>query len=157
MNRKFYFLIIYLVTLYSQGIKAQNVISSQGNSFKNQNITLDFTIGETIIETHGSGNIELAQGFHQPIWSIVGLNDFSPEIDALLYPNPTADELVIEHSFIKLLGVKIYNSEGKLVLENNLNQNQTQIKVAHLAPGNYSLSIVDGCRTMKTFRLIRSH
>ena len=41
--------------LLSAGLSAQEVISSQGDSYSNVNNTLDFTIGEPVVETVTDG------------------------------------------------------------------------------------------------------
>jgi hypothetical protein len=42
------------------------VIASGGDYFQNDNISLSFTVGETITETFSNGDVTLTQGFQQP-------------------------------------------------------------------------------------------
>ena len=45
---------------------AQEVISTTGEHYENSNGSISWTIGEPVIETLGSNNNYLTQGFHQP-------------------------------------------------------------------------------------------
>jgi hypothetical protein len=56
-----------VVLISSFGIKAQEVISTQGASYFNAYVKWDFTIGETVIFTGSSANNVITQGFHQPL------------------------------------------------------------------------------------------
>ena len=56
-----------VVLISSFGIKAQEVISTQGASYFNAYVKWDFTIGETVIFTGSSSNNVITQGFHQPL------------------------------------------------------------------------------------------
>ena len=56
-----------VVLISSFGIRAQEVISTQGASYFNAYVKWDFTIGETVIFTGSSSNNVITQGFHQPL------------------------------------------------------------------------------------------
>jgi hypothetical protein len=56
-------LLFLLLTTWS--ITAQEVVSMQGNSYTNASISIDFTIGESVITTETDGIVTLTQGFHQ--------------------------------------------------------------------------------------------
>ncbi len=45
---------------------SQEVISTTGEHYENSNGSISWTIGEPVIETLGSNNNYLTQGFHQP-------------------------------------------------------------------------------------------
>ena len=56
-----------VVLISSFGIKAQEVISTQGASYFNALVKWDFTIGETVVFTGNSINNVVTQGFNQPL------------------------------------------------------------------------------------------
>jgi hypothetical protein len=58
-------------------LSAQEVISTQGDSYINGNGSIDFTIGEVIIDTGTDGSIFLTQGFHQITQGCIG--DFNSD------------------------------------------------------------------------------
>jgi hypothetical protein len=47
-------------------MQAQQVISTAGDYYQDENMSLSWTLGETVIETFENDNIVLTQGFQQP-------------------------------------------------------------------------------------------
>jgi len=47
----------------------QEVVSTQGDSYTNASGSIDFTIGEVVINTGTGGTNDLTQGFHQTNWN----------------------------------------------------------------------------------------
>jgi len=71
-------------------VTAQEVVSTQGDSYSNASGNIDFTIGEVVINTGTDGTNDLTQGFHQTNWYFVGLEGHSPSYEATIFPNPTS-------------------------------------------------------------------
>ena len=150
---------------------AQEVVSSQGETYSNANGSIDFTVGEVIINTGSNGTNDLTQGFHQTNWNFLGVEDFAPDIQATIFPNPTQDVLNIKTSVFENVTYTLYDAQGKLVLQNILSAEQTPIQVSQLAPGAYSLELIfensnDGTLSLtkvskvskrKIFKLVKTH
>jgi len=136
---------------------AQEVVSSQGETYSNANGSIDFTVGEVIINTGSNGTNDLTQGFHQTNWNFLGVQDFAPDFDVTIFPNPTSDVMNIKSTIYQNLSYSLYDAQGKLVLKNVLSETVTQIQVNLLAPGAYSLSISDKNGQLKNFKLIKSY
>ena len=150
--------------LTALSVSAQDVVSTQGDSYSNTTGSIDFTIGEVVISAGTDGTNDLTQGFHQSNWNLVGLEDHSPSFVAVIYPNPTEDVLNIQSSTFENVRYTLYDAQGKLVLEGTLNAEQVPIEVSHLAPGTYSLVLSENIGTegtsslskRKTFKLIKT-
>ena len=136
---------------------AQEVVSSQGQTYSNANGSIDFTVGEVIINTGSNGTNDLTQGFHQTNWNFLGVEDFAPDYQATIFPNPTQDVLNIKTSVFENVTYTLYDAQGKLVLQNILSAEQTPIQVSQLAPGSYSLTLNNETQNLKTFKLIKTH
>jgi len=154
--------------LYATTISAQEVVSTQGDSYSNANGSIDFTVGEAIINTGTDGTNDLTQGFHQTNWNFLGVEDNAPNYEASIFPNPTSDVLNIKTSSFENVTYTLYDAQGKLVLQSILAAEVTPIQVSHLAPGSYSLELIfensnDGALSSskrsksKTFKLIKSY
>ena len=89
-----------VVLISSFGIKAQEVISTQGASYFNAYVKWDFTIGETVIFTGSSSNNVITQGFHQP------LKAFYVDIDG--------------DGFISKQELKQYLIDSEMIIENEM-------------------------------------
>ena len=136
-------------------VSAQEVVSTQGDSYSNASANIDFTIGEVVINTGTDGTNDLTQGFHQTNWNFVGLEDHSPNYEAIVFPNPTRDVLNIRTSTFENVTYTLYDAQGKLVMQNILSAEQTPIQVSQLAPGSYSLTLKNQTQNLKTFKLIK--
>jgi hypothetical protein len=140
----------------SLAVSAQEVVATQGESYSNANGSIDFTIGEVIIDTGTDGTNDITQGFHQTNWNFVGVEDFAPNYEAIIFPNPTEDVLNIRTSMYENVTYTLYDAKGKLVMQNVLSAEQTPIQVSQLAPGSYSITLNNETQNLKTFKLIKT-
>ena len=148
---------LVLFSLLAAGsVSAQEVVSTQGDSYSNGSGSIDFTLGEVIIATGTDGTNDITQGFHQTNWkNFLGVEDFAPNYEAIIYPNPTEDVLNIRTSTFENVTYTLYDAQGKLVMQNILSAEQTPIQVSQLAPGYYSLTLTNETQNLKTFKLIK--
>lgn len=148
------------ITLFSLfaalSVSAQEVVSTQGDSYSNSSANVDFSIGEVIIATGTDGTNHLTQGFHQTNWNFVGLEDFAPNFEVTIFPNPTEDVLNIKTNSFENVTYALYDAQGKLVTQDMLLAEQTPIQVSQLAPGNYSLILNKETQDLKTFKLVKT-
>ncbi|MDA9952383.1 T9SS type A sorting domain-containing protein [Chitinophagales bacterium] len=156
MERHTLILISLLATI---SISAQEVISTQGDSYSGSGLVLDFTVGEVIINTASSstGSNTLTQGFHQSKWSVVGIRDLLPDFEANVFPNPLEEVLNIEASAYENVKVFLYDAQGKLVREDKLYAELSTIELSELAAGAYSLLLTKANQNLKTFKLIKTN
>ena len=154
MKKKTLVLVSFFAPL---AVSAQEVISTQGDSYSIASGHLDFTIGEVIIATGTDGTNDLTQGFHQTNWSFLGVEDHVPSYVASIFPNPTYDILNIRTSMFENVTYTLYDAQGKLVMQDILSAEQTLIKVSQLAPGTYSLTLNNETQNLKTFNLVKTH
>ena len=147
---------IVLFSLFASiSVSAQEVLSTQGESYSNASTKIDFTIGEVVINTGTDGTNDLTQGFHQTNWNFLGVEDFAPDYQVTLFPNPTQDVLNIKTSVFENVTYTLYDAQGKLVMQNILSAEQTPIQVSRLAPGSYSLTLNNETQNLKTFKLVK--
>jgi hypothetical protein len=135
---------------------AQQVISSQGDSYADSSAAIDFTIGEVVTFTGTSSENNLTQGFHQTNWGFVSIEDHLPSYQAIIYPNPTEDLLNIKASLYEDVSYALYDEMGKLILQGRLLSEQTAFEVSPLATGRYSLVLSNSKENLKTFNIIKT-
>ena len=143
--------------LSTLAVSAQEVLSTQGDSYSNASGSIDFTLGEVIIATGSDGTNDITQGFHQTNWNFLGVEDFAPNYEAIIFPNPTEDVLNIKTSMFENVTYTLYDGLGKLVMQDKLSAEQTPIQVSQLAPGSYSLTLNNETQNLKTFKLIKTY
>ncbi len=149
--------IILLLFLNPIITSAQEIVSTQGDSYSNTSTQIDFTIGEIIINTESDGINTLTQGFHQTNWNFVGLENHAPEYEATIFPNPTSKILNIRTSAFENVTYTLYDAKGKLILQDKLTADETHIRVGQLAAGKYSLILNSKNQKLKTFKLVKTH
>ena len=162
MKKQIFFFATFVVVFAAS---VQEVVSSQGETYSNANGSIDFTVGELIVNTGTNGTNDLTQGFHQTNWNFLGVEDFAPDYQAIIFPNPTQDVLNIKTSVFENVTYTLYDAQGKLIMQDILSVEQTPIQVSQLAPGSYSLELIfentnDGTLSSskrKTFKLVKSH
>lgn len=144
---------VFLLSLSS--VNAQEVISTQGDSYSNSSGQIDFTIGEVVIDTGTDGTNDLTQGFHQTNWNFLGLDDYAPNFEVGIFPNPTENYLNIQTDSYENVRFILTDSQGKLIMSDILSTSLTTLQVAHLATGSYNLSLESNGVILKTFRLVK--
>ena len=148
-------ILVFLSLFTTIVVSAQEVVATQGDSYTNSSGSIDFTIGEVVINTGSDGSNDLTQGFHQTNWNFVSIEDHVPSYDAIIFPNPTSEILNIRTSTFENVTYTLYDARGKLVIQDKLSSVQTLIQVSKLAPGAYSLTLNNDTQNLKTFQLIK--
>ena len=153
--KKTAFVLFSLITAIT--VSAQEVVSTQGESYSNASANIDFTIGEVVINTGTDGTNDITQGFHQTNWNFLGVEDHAPNYEATIFPNPTEDVLNIKTRTFENVNYALYDAHGKLVMQDILSAEQTSIQVSQLAPGSYLLTLNNQTQNLKTFKLVKTH
>lgn len=145
-----YLLILFLFTsscIFGQTI-TNEVISSNGNHFKNSSAEISWTVGDIVTETHSNSSVTLTQGFHQVTiiedTSNPGGFNSNKNIEFNVYPNPTFKNITITTvSTLGELNAKVYDSKGSLSKEKKIENGNGTIEVSELSEGIYYLKIFD--------------
>lgn len=135
----------------------QEVVSTQGDSYSNTSGTIDYTIGEVVIETVSDGNNDVTQGFHQTNWKFAEVEDLDPTLNISVYPNPINDQLKIETESFRGLEYLLYDQNGKRIEIGSLVNLITTVNAENLQPSIYNLVIQTKDQVkIKSFKLIKS-
>lgn len=137
------------------------VISSAGDHFQNEDISLSWTLGEPVIATF-SGEYILTQGFHQDMYIITSIDELTNvDFDIEVYPNPTPDRINIRWSLLQehndLVLIQILDMSGKIMYEEKINENAkgTQINLNNLHRSAYLMKVTYQKQT-KTYKIVKS-
>lgn len=138
-------------------IEAQEVIATQGSSYSNSSGSIDFTIGEVIIQTLTTTSNVLTQGFHQTNLTVLGIDDFDQTFQVKVFPNPTNEILNIDISNFDGLSYDIYDISGRQLYTKKLIAKTTSFAVDHLANGMYLLVLKgENNQKLKTYRILKN-
>lgn len=157
MKYKAILTLIFGLSIGAANSRAQEIIATVGNYFENSNGSIEFTIGEPVTATLSKNDIVLTQGFHQPVLTVLP-DKIDPNLhfDLTAYPNPTQDYVILETDHFEGLNYQLCNLEGKLINQNTLTTNQTEIDFSSLEPSLFFLRIYEGTKVIQTFKIIKN-
>lgn len=140
MKRKLIFItLVYLNTtyIYSQSIERQ-LVSNGGASIKNADISVDFSIGESIISTEEIENSILTQGFQQPNLRINTAINEEEVLTISVFPNPSSDNIKIttEGGEINLV---IYDDYGHIFYQIKSSKQHNKVNITNWPSGKYHI------------------
>jgi len=158
MKKIIFIVVALLITTYTMGqIVSTELISSSGDVFCNSNYQLDWSIGECITETFNSESFIFAQGFHQGDYIVTEIENLS-NIEAIVYPNPTSDLIILrftKNTEFEKSNYTITDLTGKDLVTYKIQSELEQIDFSNYANGFYLLTITQDNKIIKTFQIIK--
>lgn len=103
------------VDIIAQSLPAQ-VIGSGGDNFMKTSGSLEWTLGEIMVETYVQPVGFLTQGFQQPTKVIVTDTESSIEPGFLTYPNPVREILSVEIVQSGTYLLELFNLQGQKMI-----------------------------------------
>lgn len=155
-----YFILSIILHFTISTVSAQTIepslLTTAGDSFQNETIQLDWSIGELAIETISSANIILTQGLHQAEIEVI-TNIEEDLISISIYPNPASEFISFQTEYHKYPQLKtiIHDGMGKMVLESNINGRDDLLDISDLKDGVYYLKIYGNGTILNTSKLIK--
>ncbi|MBN1597446.1 MAG: T9SS type A sorting domain-containing protein [Bacteroidales bacterium] len=156
---KQFLLITSLILFAVQYSICQEVIAASGDDAASADLSISWTIGETVTGTFENSNGILTQGIHQGYLTVTPINETQElnfEISA--FPNPASDILRIrvESNTTEGLSYILLDAQGRLLLQDNIYGNMTEIPFTNYAPAIYFLKIREGQKEIMCFKIIKS-
>ncbi|UKN01760.1 T9SS type A sorting domain-containing protein [Paracrocinitomix mangrovi] len=142
----------FVIFGFSANAQQMNVIASSGTYSPGATHTVAWTIGELVIVTATSSGNDITQGFHQDSLWVVGVEEYMPEVDITVYPNPARD--IVNISSSEQTKLYIYDAQGKIVATEEINTITTSIDVSHLSRGTYNLAFETKGAIAKRMKII---
>tara|TARA_B100000575_G_scaffold78934_1_gene61733 strand:- start:4802 stop:5278 length:477 start_codon:yes stop_codon:yes gene_type:complete len=151
--------LVFLLLLSFNGL-SQSVISSAGSSKSAGDYIVSWTIGEGVISTIGNNNIELTQGFHQPLLVDVLPTGIEKELQLEMraFPNPTFDRVMFEGGDpVGIYHVRVVDKLGRVLEQKSVNSADLVIEMQKFNNGTYLVEVVEeDTGKRKIFNIIKS-
>jgi hypothetical protein len=155
-------ILIFLSFLFSFSIKAQTshqVLSASGGDATGSGGSVAYSVGQIVYTTHTGTSGSVAQGVEQAyeIYS-VGIKETALNISLSIFPNPTSDFLTlkVEDYNNETLNFDLLDEQGKLILSEQITNQETQVAMSTLARGSYFINIVQTNKKIQTFKIIKN-
>ncbi len=150
-----------ILSLTSYFIAAQELITPSANEQSNESISISWSLGEVVVETLANQDYALTQGFQQPWVTITRLNEnFAPNWEMKLYPNPTSKYLYLEikdDKPIQSMHLFLININGKVLLDKMINQSLSEIDLSIYPSGIYFIKISEKeNKNTETYKILKN-
>ena len=158
MRGKCVFFVILI--FYMTSSLAQEAIIPAGGDGTGSGGSVAYSIGQILYTSSSGASAGLIHGVQQPyeITVVTGLDDFQDiGLNLSTYPNPVTDILILKVESLEWqdMNFQMYNSEGKIFMNNKLLNAETSIDMSNLAPGIYFLKVNMDTDAVKTFKIIK--
>jgi hypothetical protein len=90
--------------------------------------------------------------------SSVGIKETALNISLSIFPNPTSDFLTlkVEDYNNEALSYNLLDEQGKLVLNEQITNQDTQVAMSTLARGAYFINVLQANKKIQTFKIIKN-
>jgi opacity protein-like surface antigen len=146
--------------LWAGFAQAQESVNASGGYATGSGGTAAYSIGQVAYtaNTGSSGNV--AQGV-QHAYEIypVGIKETTLNITLSVFPNPTADNLILQLSDYnnEKLAYQLYDMQGKLSINGQVTTQQSQINTAGLPSATYFIHVLNQeNQEVQTFKIIKN-
>lgn len=143
-------------------MKAQTshqVLSASGGDATGSGGSVAYSVGQIVYTTSTGTTGSVAQGVEQAyeIYS-VGIKETTLNISLSVFPNPTSDFLTlkVEDYNNETLSFDLLDEQGKLILSEQITNQETQVAMSTLARGSYFINIVQTNKQIQTFKIIKN-
>lgn len=151
-NKFYLFCFAFIATTFTA--RSQTLFSNGGSS----NDVVTYSIGEPFIGYVNNTSNQITVGFHQTKLLVTGLEESEFQKPIMVFPNPTTSELYLQiESNVEPLQINILNAEGKIVAQQNMETDLTQISLEPMEAGIYFIQIIDKqTHSFKTHKIIKT-
>ena len=158
INNSLFFL-AFLLTFSVNAQTSHQVLSATGGDATGSGGSVAFSVGQIVYTTSTGTTGSVAQGVEQAyeIYS-VGIKETALNISLSIFPNPTSDFLTLKVQDYnnEALSYNLIDEQGKLILSEQITNQETQVVMSTLARGSYFINIVQANKKIQTFKIIKN-
>lgn len=156
MRKKMLFIILCsTIHVYAQN----NSVSSGGQGTSSQG-SVSYSVGQVFFNAAAGSNGLVIQGNQQPfeISVITSVRNINIELNAQVYPNPVAEQLLlsIRNDQLKHLSYVLTDIQGKIFRQEVINNVFTNIEMSPYENGVYIINVLQKKRIIRTFKIIKN-
>ena len=162
--KDFTLVFVFMTLLFSGTCQTitQDVISNGGETYEQINGSVQFNIGETIVETYSNPDSpQMYNGFEQGSYSLVGVEENLKinNLEVNIFPNPTQDDFVIklDYDYYENFYFSVTDNVGKIIYgPSKINNISTQVNLSNHERGLYQLIVTnEDLQYQKAFKILK--
>ena len=152
--------ILFILITFPIKSHSQDLVVSSGKDISGNGGTVSYSVGQVAFNTYSGINGSVAQGVQQAyeIFVLTGTDDIRGiSLNFIAYPNPTTDflNLKIENFTNEKLVCQLFDMNGRLLINRNIDNAETTIPMQEYATATYYLKIFKDQKNVKTFKIIK--
>jgi len=159
MKNNTLYLLAFLLSFSLTAQTSHQVLSATGGDATGTGGSVAYSVGQIVYSTSTGSTGSIAQGVEQAYEiSSVGIKETALNISLSIFPNPTSDFLtlkVLDYNN-EALSYNLIDDQGKLVLNEQISTQDTQIAMSALARGAYFINVLQANKKIQTFKIIKN-
>ncbi len=140
--------------------QAQQAITATGGDASGSGGTVAYSVGQVVYTTNTGTTGSVAQGVQQPyeISIVLGIDNYSINLELSAYPNPTTDylKLNVGKAELSTLNFQLHDISGKLIESKKITSTTETIRMENLPSAPYFLKVTNNNQEVKTFKIIKN-
>jgi len=153
------FFLAFLLSFSMNAQTSHQVLSATGGDASGSGGSVAYSVGQIVYTTSTGSTGSVAQGVEQAYEiSSVGIKETALNISLSIFPNPTSDYLTlkVEDYNNEALSYSLLDEQGKLVLNEQITNQVTQVAMSNLARGAYFINVLQENKKIQTFKIIKN-
>lgn len=158
-NKKTNLFATLLLSFGLSAVCAQEAVPASGGDAVGSGGSVAFTVGQVAYTTNSGATGLVGQGVQQAYEIfVVDTEETNLNIVCSVFPNPTTNDLILEVQSLnnQKLSYQLFDVQGKLIISNQVTNNQTKIKTKDLPSAIYFLNILQDKNQIKSFKIIKN-
>jgi hypothetical protein len=150
---------ILFFLLHISVVFSQESTNASGGNASGSNGNVSYSVGQITYSSY-SGTGFVNEGIQFPFEiTTLDTDDNSETNEILLFPNPASSgiNLKINSLLSEELKFVLYDSNGRILEESRITQNEIQISMVKYSKSIYFLKVIDKEKELKTFKIIKNH
>ena len=158
--KKIYFTLFFCAFAFTAF--CQTGVVTAGGTVSGSGGSATYTVGQIADQRVEAGGKYIIEGVQQPYEiQTVGVNNYPGiQLEAVLYPNPTAHFVQLKISNFEIpphgLKAQLFDKSGKLLQVFDVFDLLTQMDLSEYPSATYQLRIMDDKQLLKTFQIVKN-
>lgn len=158
--KKLFFLLFFSMIAFVAF--SQSGIVTTGGTASGSGGSATYTVGQIADQRAEAGGKYIIEGVQQPYEiQTVGINNYPGiQLEAVLYPNPTAHFVQLKISNFEIpphgLKAQLFDKSGKLLQVFDVQELLTRMDLSEYPSATYQLRIMDDKQLLKTFQIVKN-
>lgn len=139
-------------------IHGQESPTSAGGEASGPSGVISYSIGQPMNSSISGDGGTVTYGVQQAyeISTTLGIDDETINLELSVYPNPTANYLTLKVDETDELIYQLYNLQGKVIKNEIVNNNSTNIDLQGQPSATYFLAVLKNKQIVKTFKIVKT-